>query len=943
MGVRVHDKAAEATVELAPDEAAQRWLAGEVALADERVRVRKGDRTGAVSSRDLASAMAEGWSLSDDAEAEQLTIRREESDAASLALGLGERALAGATLGASSLVAEALGADPRRMRARAEATGGFGEAVELAGAIVPGLVSGGAGTAASAARGSRSLAGTLGRAVTAPARAVSRAGAGVEAALAGRTGSTLVPMAGRGFVEGVGFDLGSQIDESVLGERELVAEQMLADSLLAGLVGAGAGFALPGIAKVGAGAARAPIRGMRRVLGRSRGVPEAEAAVANAANSDDLLEQVLRTQARATGADEDAAGRLVAAMREDGGLVDDVLRNPEKVTQEVATEVQRAWGLVGENADEVMGGALAMREDALRRMIPREIDDVAPRASADLVERLRFDVESMRLYNRDAPGTYLPRELDQLDDAFAAARHELAEGVDAAHAMVTLGKLRRRVGEQIEATGGFGKRAMGVSDAAWATNQEARAIYRKLREDLRDAGKWGDAAAGHWSAIDDTIAGFHNARREFAEVHRGGFGGSLGGGGGPSADQAIKLVRSYGRFGGEAKRNALEDLLDKRVAQLRTIRDNFDTSPEVRAKIDAAERGVADVRQALAKNAKRAAIADDYANLRNAETDRSPTSSIFSTVGPAMLGSIGGAVAGPIGGAVGLVAGAVTRPATTMKWVSRLRVLGAIDERAAGVGERVAGLVRRVGERMGSAASAGSRRSAGAAGTSIASASREERQRRADIARERAARISTDPAELERQIRYALYDVDEHAPGVATSIRASATAAAHYIAQHAPPVVQSPFTGRPAIRDVDADAKFLRRLDALSDPLGVLERGLDGGSLTAEEVDAVRTVYPRIYSGLRDELVGLAMESAGRGSPLPYRERIRLGLLFDLELDPSLSPQAIARTHEVHATAGGSAAQPTQQQTRQTAGRPGTLTASRQLTTHTQRITEGKA
>lgn len=941
MGVRAHDKALEATVELAPDEAQDKWLAGDVALADPEVRVKRGLATGRVSSRDLATALAEGWELSDDDEAAALTLRREESDATSLALGGIERTLAGATLGLSSLAEEKLfGVDPERMRARAEELGGVGDVLEVAGGIAPALLTGGGSMAAGAARAgtARALAGTTAKLVTAPSRAVVGLGRGTEAlasrALAGRTGSTLVPIAGRGFVEGVGFGVGQEIDESVLGERELVAEQLAGAGIMSGLFGAGGGVLLPGIAKVGSGAARSSVAGMRRVLGRSRGVGEASRELAEAANERSLLERVVRAQARATGADEDAAGRLVEAMRSEGGLVDDVLRNEKAVTEGIARDVQQAWSLVDDQADDVMAGALSMKPQQLRKLIPAELDDVAPRDAADLVSQLRMEIDGARMYNADAPGSYIARELDRLDDAAVSAAHELGEGVDAAHAMVTLGKLRKRVGETVADTGGWSRsKPTGVSDAAWETNRQARQLYGKIREKLRDATVWGDDAAALQAQVDDSISAFGNARDAFRETFRGGFGGSLAAGGGPSADQAIKLVRSLGRFGGAEKVNALEDLLDKRLAQLETVGRHFELDDVTRGKIEAATRGVQQVKGALGKNARRAAIADDYRTLRDAEGDKSPSIHALTTMGPAVLGSLGMGLGGPVGGALGMLAGVVTRPATTMKWLSRLRVLGALDGRAASSAERLGGMVSRTTSRIAGASSAASKAAGGATGAALASPSREERRRRIDEARTRAARYATNPEAIGRDMHTALFDVDEHAPALAQAIRNRGQAAAAYLTSRVPQIVESPFTGAPPIADEGELGKFARCVEAVTDPIGVLERGLEGGMLTVEHVEAIRAVYPQMYAGLQRDLVGAALEAAGRGEPMPYRERIRLGVLFDLPLDPSITQEALARTHAVfaQASARGEPGSPPP-------GRPGKLSAPSQMATSLEKL-----
>jgi hypothetical protein len=141
MPIRVTDKATGKTLELSPEEATQAWRAGAVLLED-TVKIRKGNETGTIDARELPSAESGGWRLADDEEVAAATIRREESDLASSALGVGEGLAAGATLGLSTSAQESLGGDPARIAARREGLGGWGEILPIAGAMILALTTG---------------------------------------------------------------------------------------------------------------------------------------------------------------------------------------------------------------------------------------------------------------------------------------------------------------------------------------------------------------------------------------------------------------------------------------------------------------------------------------------------------------------------------------------------------------------------------------------------------------------------------------------------------------------------------------------------------------------------------------------------------------------------------------------------------------------------------
>src|SRR5690606_5224371 len=232
MPVKVIDKASQQEVEVSSQEAQAGIARGDFVLPAGKVKViREGNRTGTVDAAKLGDALAQGWRMADDEEGAAAALKREESDIGSSIRGALEAGASGLTLGLSTAAMEALGADPERMRARREGLGGLGIAAEIAGALAPALVTGGGSLGARAG----AEAGLVARGLRAtPAGLVERAGAAVERRLglglaeAPALVRTTVPVAGRGVVEGFAGGVGTEIDESVLGEREITADRLLA-------------------------------------------------------------------------------------------------------------------------------------------------------------------------------------------------------------------------------------------------------------------------------------------------------------------------------------------------------------------------------------------------------------------------------------------------------------------------------------------------------------------------------------------------------------------------------------------------------------------------------------------------------------------------------------------------------------------------------------------
>jgi hypothetical protein len=83
----------------------------------------------------------------------------------------------------------------------------------------------------------------------------------------------------------------------------------------------------------------------------------------------------------------------------------------------------------------------------------------------------------------------------------------------------------------------------------------------------------------------------------------------------------------------------------------------------------------------------------------------------------------------------------------------------------------------------------------------------------------------------------------------------------------------------------------------------VLDAALSG-RLTPDHVEAVKTVYPKLYEQMRTSIFEGLTEAK---SPLPYGRRIQLGILLDLPTDQTLAPDfvsAIQATYSASEKAG---------------------------------------
>lgn len=143
-------------------------------------------------------------------------------------------------------------------------------------------------------------------------------------------------------------------------------------------------------------------------------------------------------------------------------------------------------------------------------------------------------------------------------------------------------------------------------------------------------------------------------------------------------------------------------------------------------------------------------------------------------------------------------------------------------------------------------------------------------------------------------------DLGAHAPAVVQMANAKAVQAAHYLASKAPKDPSAASTlGRkwePSDHDLE---RFARVVRAVEDPKTVLDDMADG-KITKEAVDALREIYPGMYSQLLDNLTEKIPELKESAT---YQQKVALSKMFGIALEPSMDPQRIAMVQGLYSHA----------------------------------------
>jgi hypothetical protein len=219
----------------------------------------------------------------------------------------------------------------------------------------------------------------------------------------------------------------------------------------------------------------------------------------------------------------------------------------------------------------------------------------------------------------------------------------------------------------------------------------------------------------------------------------------------------------------------------------------------------------------------------------------------------------------------------------------------------------------------------------------------ESRQKRLQAFEQRLSELHetvSNPSRSGERLGHSTAGISAVAPKIGGAVQLKAAQAAQFLLSKAPRDPGGAGTLNPFARKwtpSDAElSKFERYVAAVEDPLTVLE-DLHRGTVSREGVEALKVVYPKLYEQIGRQIMERV---TAMDKPLPYRDRLQLGILFGVPTDETLTPAFIRGMQEQFGSpqppqqhGGGGAVEPT-------VGGLSKLSLSDQAKTATQRISE---
>lgn len=152
------------------------------------------------------------------------------------------------------------------------------------------------------------------------------------------------------------------------------------------------------------------------------------------------------------------------------------------------------------------------------------------------------------------------------------------------------------------------------------------------------------------------------------------------------------------------------------------------------------------------------------------------------------------------------------------------------------------------------------------------------------------AKLRSDPEALIDGMARNVGDMSDFAPETASKLQQNAIRAVDFLFDKAPKDPNPNDSINPIFRKwepSDRDlAKFERYYAAVDNPMTVL-KDLRSNAVTPEQIEAIKVVYPHLYSQIQTELVNQLTELK---QDLPYQKKLQLSVLFGIPVDATLKP-----------------------------------------------------
>jgi hypothetical protein len=147
------------------------------------------------------------------------------------------------------------------------------------------------------------------------------------------------------------------------------------------------------------------------------------------------------------------------------------------------------------------------------------------------------------------------------------------------------------------------------------------------------------------------------------------------------------------------------------------------------------------------------------------------------------------------------------------------------------------------------------------------------------------------PGAIERAVRARVKTSD---PTIVDAIVAAQARKLEFLDSKMPKPSEPPVPTGPRMPWIPSKAEISqwgRYVQAAEDPVGIIEAAADGGHVSVEAVETLRSVYPKLYAEAQQRILTKVMDHPEQ---VPYARRVQLSVMFDMPFDGSQTPEGAA-------------------------------------------------